>query len=80
MSLKGTKLSAERQNGSLATIITLATCIWVLLVMGAFAAMYCIKRNERIRNKIYELTRTKTGSTDVYQVKIIFIKNSKKYD
>lgn len=38
--------------------------------MCSFALLYCIKRNDRIRNKFAEITRIKGLSTDYYQVKI----------
>ncbi|CAF3702524.1 unnamed protein product [Rotaria sordida] len=64
---QGTKLSAERQNGSYLAIITLVTCVWILFIMGSFAVLYFIKRNDRIRNKIAEITHIKGLSTNYYQ-------------
>jgi len=51
-------------------IITLVTCALVLFVMGSFALLYFVKRNDRIRNKFAEITGIKGLSTDYYQVKI----------
>jgi len=42
----------------------------VLFVMGSFALLYFVKRNDRIRNKFAEITGIKGLSTDYYQVKI----------
>ncbi|CAF4541945.1 unnamed protein product, partial [Rotaria sp. Silwood2] len=64
---QGTKLSVERQNGSRLAIITLVTCAWVLFIMGSFAVLYFVKRNDRIRNKIAGITQIKGSSTDYYQ-------------
>ncbi|CAF3413861.1 unnamed protein product [Rotaria sp. Silwood1] len=64
---QGTKLSAERQYGSRFAIIALVTCAWVLFIMGSFALLYFIKRNDRIRNKIADITHIKGLSTDYYQ-------------
>jgi hypothetical protein len=70
--LKGSQLSVERQNNSRLTIITLAICALVLFTMAAFALLYFIKRNDRIRNKLAEITHIKGLSTNYYQVKFFF--------
>jgi len=41
--------------------------------MAAFALLYFIKRNDRIRNKLAEITHIKGLSTNYYQVKLIHI-------
>jgi len=64
---RGSQLSVERQNGSRWTIITLVTCALVLFIMAAFALLYFIKRNDRIRNKLAEITHIKGLSTNYYQ-------------
>jgi protein tyrosine phosphatase len=64
---RGAQLSVERQNGLRWTIITLVTCALVLFIMGSFAFLYFIKRNDRIRNKFAELTRIKGLSMNYYQ-------------
>jgi hypothetical protein len=58
------------------TTITLVTCTLVLFTMIAFALLYFIKRNDRIRNKLAEITHIKGLSTNYYQVKkwIIYFK------
>lgn len=61
-------MSVERQNGSRLTIITLVICVSVLFTMAAFAVLYFIKRNDRIRNKLAEITHIKGLSTNYYQV------------
>lgn len=69
--LKGSQLSVERQNHSRLTIVTLVTCALVLFMMTAFVLLYYIKRNDRIRNKLAEITHIKGLSTNYYQVKSI---------
>jgi hypothetical protein len=64
---RGSQLSVERQNSSRWTIITLVTCGLVLFTMAAFALLYYIKRNDRIRNKLAEITHIKGLSTNYYQ-------------
>jgi len=64
---RGGQLSVERQNGSRLTIITLVTCALVLFTMAAFALLYFFKRNDRIRNKLAEITHIKGLSTNYYQ-------------
>jgi protein tyrosine phosphatase len=64
---RGSQLSVERQNNSRLTIITLAICALVLFTMAAFALLYFIKRNDRIRNKLAEITHIKGLSTNYYQ-------------
>lgn len=66
--LKGVQLSFEQQNGSRLTTITLIICVSVLLTMGAFALLYFVKRNDRIRNKLAEITHVKGLSNNYYQV------------
>jgi hypothetical protein len=51
----------------------LVTCALVLFIMAAFALLYFIKRNDRIRNKLAEITHIKGLSTNYYQVKLIHI-------
>ncbi len=70
--LKGSQLSVERQNSSRLTILTLVICALVLFTMAAFALLYFIKRNDRIRNKLAEITHIKGLSTNYYQVKFIY--------
>lgn len=67
--LKGSQLSVERQNSSRLSIVTLVICALVLFTMAAFALLYFIKRNDRIRNKLAEITHIKGLSTNYYQVK-----------
>jgi hypothetical protein len=76
--LKGSQLSFEQQNRSRWTIITLVICSLVLFTMAAFALLYFIKRNDRIRNKLAEITHIKGLSTNYYQVKFIYIKRKEK--
>jgi protein tyrosine phosphatase/5-hydroxyisourate hydrolase-like protein (transthyretin family) len=64
---RGGQLRIERHNGSKLAIITLVTCGMVLFTMGAFALLYFIKRNDRIRNKLAEITHIKGLSTKDYQ-------------
>ncbi|UJR28437.1 hypothetical protein I4U23_009677 [Adineta vaga] len=64
---RGSQLSVDRQNNSRLTIITLVICISVLFTMAAFVFLYFIKRNDRIRNKLAEITHIKGLSTNYYQ-------------
>lgn len=64
---QGVKLSVERQNGSYLAVVTLVTCAFVLFIMGAFTLLYFFKRNDRIRNKLAEITHIKGLSTNYYQ-------------
>ncbi|CAF0888201.1 unnamed protein product [Adineta steineri] len=64
---RGSQLSVERQNNSRLTIVTLITCALVLFTMAAFILLYFIKRNDRIRNKLAEITHIKGLSTNYYQ-------------
>jgi protein tyrosine phosphatase len=64
---RGSQLSIERQNSSRLTVVTLVICALVLMTMGAFALLYFIKRNDRIRNKLAEITHIKGLSTNYYQ-------------
>jgi protein tyrosine phosphatase len=64
---RGSQLSVERQNSSRLTILTLVICALVLFTMAAFALLYFIKRNDRIRNKLAEITHIKGLSTNYYQ-------------
>jgi len=77
MHLKGSQLSVEQHNHSRLTVITLVTCGLVLFTMAAFALLYFIKRNDRIRNKLAEITHIKGLSTNYYQVKFIHLKKGK---
>lgn len=72
--LKSAQLSVERQNGSRLAILALLTCASVLFLMGAFACLFFLKRNERIRKKLTHITRLKGVPTDYYQVKNISLK------
>lgn len=76
-SFKGSQLSVERQSHSRLTIVTVVTCALVLFTMAAFALLYYIKRNDRIRNKLAEITHIKGLSTNYYQVKFISTKERK---
>lgn len=64
---QGVQLSVERENGSRLTILTLVICISVLFTMGAFALLYFIKRNDRFRNKLSEITHIRGLSANYYQ-------------
>jgi len=64
---QGVQLSVERENGSRLTILTLAICVSVLFTMGAFALLYFIKRNDRFRNKLSEITHIRGLSANYYQ-------------
>ncbi|CAF0756416.1 unnamed protein product [Rotaria sordida] len=64
---RGSQLSVERQNGSQWAFVAAAICVMVLLIMGAFAFLYFIKRNDRIRNKLAEITHIRGLSTNYYQ-------------
>jgi protein tyrosine phosphatase len=64
---RGSQLSVEQQKNSRLTIITLVTCALVLFTMAAFALLYFIKRNDRIRNKLAEITHIRGLSTNYYQ-------------
>jgi protein tyrosine phosphatase len=64
---RGSQLSVERPNNSRLVIITFVTCALVLFTMAAFALLYYIKRNDRIRNKLAEITHIKGLSTNYYQ-------------
>ncbi|CAF4279303.1 unnamed protein product, partial [Rotaria socialis] len=63
----GSQLSVERENGSRWALVILVTCALVLFIMGAFALLYYIKRNDRIRNKLAEITHIRGLSTNYYQ-------------
>ncbi|CAF1039393.1 unnamed protein product [Rotaria sp. Silwood1] len=65
--IQGSQLSVERQNGSQWALLTAAICGMVLLIMGAFAVLYFVKRNDRIRNKLAEITHFRGLSTNYYQ-------------
>ncbi|CAF1675744.1 unnamed protein product [Rotaria magnacalcarata] len=65
--IRGSQLSVERENGSRWALVTLVTCALVLFIMGAFALLYYIKRNDRIRNKLAEITHIRGLSTNYYQ-------------
>ena len=78
---KGSQLSVERQNHSRLTIVTLVICALVLFMMTAFVFLYYIKRNDRIRNKLAEITHIKGLSTNYYQVKsIVFFSEQRRTD
>jgi len=64
---RGSQLSFDGQNHSRLTIVTLVTCALVLFTMAAFALLYFVKRNDRIRNKLAEITHIKGLSTNYYQ-------------
>lgn len=64
---QGVQLSVERENGSRLTILTLVICASVLFTMGAFALLYFIKRNDRFRNKLSEITHIRGLSANYYQ-------------
>lgn len=64
---RGNQLSVEQRNGSRMAIAALVTCGLVLFIMGAFAILYFFKRNDRIRNKLAEITHIKGLSTNYYQ-------------
>lgn len=64
---RGSQLSVENAHSSRLTIITLVICALVLFTMAAFALLYFIKRNDRIRNKLAEITHIKGLSTNYYQ-------------
>lgn len=64
---RGSQLSVENAHSSRLTIITLIICALVLFTMAAFALLYFIKRNDRIRNKLAEITHFKGLSTNYYQ-------------
>ncbi|CAF1580924.1 unnamed protein product, partial [Rotaria sordida] len=51
--LTGSQLSVERQNGSQWAFVAAAICVMVLLIMGAFAFLYFIKRNDRIQRFLF---------------------------
>ncbi|CAF3787903.1 unnamed protein product [Rotaria socialis] len=65
--IRGSQLSVERENGSRWALVILVTCALVLFIMGAFALLYYIKRNDRIRNKLAEITHIRGLSTNYYQ-------------
>jgi len=64
---RGARLSVEQRKNSRLTVVTLVTCILVLFMMAAFVLLYYIKRNDRIRNKLAEITHFKGLSTNYYQ-------------
>ncbi|CAF1037550.1 unnamed protein product [Adineta ricciae] len=64
---QGSQLSIDQPNSSRLTIITLVTCALVLFTMAAFVLLYFVKRNDRIRNKLAEITHIKGLSTNYYQ-------------
>lgn len=64
---RGSQLSVENAYSSRLTIITLVICALVLFTMAAFALLYFVKRNDRIRNKLAEITHIKGLSTNYYQ-------------
>jgi len=49
-------------------VITLITCTLLLFIIGSFALLYFIKRNDRIQNKFSDITQVKGLSKDDYQV------------
>ncbi|CAF2578887.1 unnamed protein product [Rotaria sp. Silwood2] len=65
--IRGSQLSVERQNGSQWALVASTICGVVLLIMGAFALLYFVKRNDRIRNKLAEITHIRGLSTNYYQ-------------
>lgn len=65
--IRGSQLSVERPDSSRWAIIALITCGLVLFIMAAFLLLYFVKRNDRVRNKLAEITHIKGLSTNYYQ-------------